>query len=103
MYDINEIVKLAKEIGIDVDESPKNNESGFYFVNENGETEKWDVLSDFDLVYAKKQNEEYQNNYFNKRSYTKNANSFSYNSSISKRNDFPSVESNIDTLITEAA
>ncbi|UXR75588.1 MULTISPECIES: hypothetical protein [unclassified Staphylococcus] len=103
MYDIKEIVKLAKEIGIDVDESPKNSESGFYSVNKNGETEKWDVLSDFDLVCAKKQNEDYQSNYFNKRSYTKNTNSFSYNSSISKRNDFPSVGNHIDTLITEAA
>lgn len=53
MYDINEIVKLAKEIGIDVDESPKNNESGFYFVNKNGETEKWDALST--VVGKKKQ------------------------------------------------
>ncbi|GGB85296.1 hypothetical protein [Staphylococcus nepalensis] len=103
MYDIKEIVKLAKEVGFDVEESPSNNESGFYSENENGEIEKWDVLSAFNLNNRKKQNEEYQNNYFNKCSYTKTANNFSYTSPIYKREDFPSKESKIDSLITEAA
>ena len=64
MYDIKEIVKIAKEIGVEVDETPKNNESGLYFVNGNNETEKWDAFLAFGLVSTEKKNEGYQNNYF---------------------------------------
>lgn len=103
MYDIKEIVKLAKEVGIDVEESPENNESGFYSTNENGEIEKWGVLSAFNFNNSIKQNEEYQNNYFNKYSYTKPTNNFSYNKPSPKQDKFSSKENKIDSLITEAA
>lgn len=103
MYDIKEIVKIAKEIGMEVDETPKNNESGFYSVNGNNETEKWDAFLAFGLVSTEKKNEDYQNNYFNKHSYTKNENSFSYHSPILKNTTFPSKEDKFDLLITEAA
>lgn len=103
MYDIKEIVELAKEVGIDVEESPENNETGFYSTNENGELEKWDILSAFDFNNSIKQNEGYQNNYFNKYSYTKSTNNFSYNKPSSKKDEFPSGANKIDSLITEAA
>ncbi|QUM66159.1 hypothetical protein [Staphylococcus delphini] len=103
MYDIKEIVEIAKEIGMEVDESPKNNESGFYSISDNNQTEKWDAFSAFGLVSAIKKNDDCHNNYFNKHSYTKETNRFSYNSSISKNNTFPSNPEKIDSLITEAA
>lgn len=103
MYDIKEIVELAKEVGMEVDESPENNESGFYSINENNESKKWNAFSAFGLVSVEKKNDYYQNNYFNKHSYIKDANDFSYRSPISKKNVFPSKKDKIDLLITEAA
>ncbi|WP_239774583.1 hypothetical protein [Mammaliicoccus sp. N-M50] len=103
MYDIKKIVELAKEVGFEVESASNNNEGGFYSKNENGEIEKWDALSAFDLKKSKRQNKEYQNNYFNKYSYTKAANNFSYNTPNSKKDGFPSKENTNDPLITEAA
>ncbi|WP_239704973.1 hypothetical protein [Mammaliicoccus sp. E-M24] len=46
-FDIDKVLKHAKEVGIDVVEKTKENEQGgFFYKNENGELVKWDVMKE---------------------------------------------------------
>lgn len=98
MYNIDEILAVASEMGLEVNKKPSDNKSGFYYRDENGEQQKWDVLTELGL-------EGNTNKYFNKDFYMNKINEFSespYNSD--KQSDYLRQEKNSKRkLITEAA
>lgn len=98
MYNIDEILAVASEMGLEVNKKPSDNKSGFYYRDENGEQQKWDALTELEL-------ERNTNKYFNKDFYMNKINKFSespYNSD--KQSDYLTHEKNSKKrLIVEAA
>ncbi len=98
MYNIDEILSVASEMGLEVDKEPNDNKSGFYYRDENGVQQKWDVLAELGL-------KENINSYFNKDLYMNKINKLSkspYNSD--KQNGYLAHENNNKReLIVEAA
>lgn len=45
MFDLQKVIKIAKEQGVQITES--ETESGFYYINDEGEVEKIDALKEF--------------------------------------------------------
>lgn len=45
MFDPQKVIKIAKEQGVQITES--ETESGFYYINDEGEVEKIDALKEF--------------------------------------------------------
>lgn len=98
MYNIDEILAVASEMGLEVNKNPSNNKSGFYYRDENGKQQKWDALTELGL-------EGNANKYFNKDLYMNKINEFSespYNGD--KQSNYLTHEKNSKRkLITEAA
>lgn len=45
MFDLQKVIKIAKEQGVQITEN--ETESGFYYINDEGEVEKIDALKEF--------------------------------------------------------
>lgn len=70
MFDLNKIIEIAEEVGVEVNSQPVESESGLYFRNKNGNLEKWDAISEFGQSKENPQDAQHFSNYFEKKFYT---------------------------------